>query len=104
MIERRRKEDQDQRVKAEWDAQLIHQENIALLMEQENKERRFDFNKKVSSQNTELSYEQRRQQEFLEKVVYTNVPTKEFFDQFNTTSKMMMATAPSVDDTHKIFQ
>ncbi|GIY37093.1 RIB43A-like with coiled-coils protein 1 [Caerostris darwini] len=87
MIERRRKEDQEQRVKAEWDAQLIHQENIALLMEQENKERRFDFNKKVSSLNTELSYEQRRQQEFLEKVVYTNVPTKEFFDQFNTTSR-----------------
>lgn len=45
------------------------------------------IDQEVREQNTILNSEQRRQHEYLDKVVYTNTPTAAYFDQFNTSSR-----------------
>ena len=43
--------------------------------------------KKLAEENLRMSIEQKNQQEFLKKVVYSNNPTASYFDQFNSTTR-----------------
>jgi hypothetical protein len=46
-----------------------------------------ELNKKIMEQNKQLCKEQTTNQEYVEHVLFTNVPTAEYYDQFNTTTR-----------------
>lgn len=46
-----------------------------------------ELDKKILEQNKQLAKEQTTKQEYMERVVFTNVPTEAYYDQFNTTTR-----------------
>lgn len=46
-----------------------------------------ELDKKILEQNKRLSKEQTTKREHMEHVVFTNVPTQAYYDQFNTTTR-----------------
>lgn len=46
-----------------------------------------ELNKKVLEQNKQLSKEQIAHREYTECVIFTNVPTEAYYEQFNTTTR-----------------
>lgn len=46
-----------------------------------------ELNKKILEQNKQLSREQITNREYTEHVFCTNVPTAEYYNQFNTTTR-----------------
>ncbi|GFR13741.1 RIB43A-like with coiled-coils protein 1 [Trichonephila clavata] len=87
MVEKQRRKEHENYERAQWDEQLIHQENMSLLLEEEQKNREVERKKKLDSLNLQLAREQKCQQEYLDNVVYKNYVSKEYFNQFNTTSR-----------------
>ncbi|GFS91811.1 RIB43A-like with coiled-coils protein 1 [Nephila pilipes] len=87
MMERQRRKEHENYEKAQWDEQLIQQENLSLLLEEEQKNREVERKKKLDSMNQQIAREQKCEQEYLENVVYKNYVSKEYFDQFNTSSR-----------------
>ncbi|KAG8200176.1 hypothetical protein JTE90_024961 [Oedothorax gibbosus] len=86
MAEKQKKKDQELYEKSLWDKQLRNMEDSFKRLEEERNNSRRKLDKDILLVNELLAQEQRRQQEFLNRV-YTNVPSKEFFEQFNTTSR-----------------
>lgn len=70
-----------------WDKQLSNQATLAQFKEEEEEKQKFQAERKIAMQNLELSQHQRLQQEHLNKIIYSNTPTENYFDQFNTTSR-----------------
>lgn len=46
-----------------------------------------ELNKQILEQNKQLSKEQTRNRERAEHVIFTNVPTAAYYDQFNTITR-----------------
>jgi len=57
------------------------------LLSQEQERQRRELNKKITKENQEQALADKQRKEFYNKVLYTNVPTDAFYDQFNTTSR-----------------
>jgi len=57
-----------------------------LLMKEQERQRR-EINKKITKENQEQAIADKQRKEFYNKVLYTNVPTDAYYDQFNTTSR-----------------
>lgn len=87
MSEKQKRKDKELYENTLWDEQVRSLDDTCKRLEEEQRSNRRKLNEKITSMNEYLAQEQRRQQEFLNKVVYTNAPSKEFFDQFNTTSR-----------------
>jgi len=56
-----------------------------LSKEQERQKKELDM--KIARENQEQAIADKQRREFYDKVLYTNVPTDAFYDQFNTTSR-----------------
>lgn len=82
-----RKQEQENYKEALWHEQIKNQDIVAKLKEDEEENQNTEIKKKVAKQNEDLSQEQKFQQEYLNKVVYTNAPSENYFSQFNTTSR-----------------
>lgn len=87
ILEDERKKMREEHEKAEWDRQLIHQCRGGILNERQQKRDRRQMNKELCLMNHELAREQASHNEYLNKVVYTNPPTEDYFAQFNTTTR-----------------
>ncbi|ORX54291.1 RIB43A-domain-containing protein [Piromyces finnis] len=59
--------------------------NDLLCKEQERQKR--ELNKKITEENQKQAIADKERKEFYNKVLYTNVPTDAFYDQFNTSSR-----------------
>ncbi|KAG4088758.1 RIB43A-domain-containing protein [Neocallimastix lanati (nom. inval.)] len=57
------------------------------LLCQEQERQRRAINIKISQENQEQALADKQRKEFFDKVLYTNVPTDAYYDQFNTTSR-----------------
>ncbi|XP_017286437.1 RIB43A-like with coiled-coils protein 1 [Kryptolebias marmoratus] len=70
-----------------WDFQLLKMSREAQEEERSAAELRRQQRIEVDRVNMELAREQQAHQEYLNKKLYTNKPTKEYFNQFNTSSR-----------------
>lgn len=58
---------------------MISQFNLCFPLRQRNKQ--------LAEENKRLAEQHKNHKNFLDKVVYTNVPTESFFEQFNKSSR-----------------
>ncbi|KAJ8047144.1 RIB43A-like with coiled-coils protein 2 [Holothuria leucospilota] len=85
--EKKQLQSEEQQRNEEWDRQRLSDARVATLMDREQERMRKALEKEQVDSNLRLSADQKAQQEYLNKEVYTNPPTASYFQQFNTSSR-----------------
>uniref|UniRef100_A0A182PYL7 RIB43A-like with coiled-coils protein 2 n=1 Tax=Anopheles epiroticus TaxID=199890 RepID=A0A182PYL7_9DIPT len=83
---KRRRENEASTRKA-WDRLANDFDRTVTMKEHELNRRRHVLAEQIRHENHQLSMEQQRKLEYLDKVVYQNRPTQAYFDQFNTCTR-----------------
>ncbi|XP_037030864.1 RIB43A-like with coiled-coils protein 2 [Bradysia coprophila] len=86
-IELNRKRDEDEITQSQWQQQTNNLARITELKEREIERARRTLNQKLQTENRQMADEQKCYQDYMNKVVFTNSPTSEYFNQFNTSSR-----------------
>nr|XP_046251663.1 RIB43A-like with coiled-coils protein 1 [Scatophagus argus] len=86
-LERQRQRDAEKAQDAAWDLQALKLSREAEAEERRAAELRREKRLQTDHYNMQLAREQWEYQEYLNKELYTNKPTKDYFHQFNTSSR-----------------
>ncbi|XP_019114794.2 RIB43A-like with coiled-coils protein 1 [Larimichthys crocea] len=86
-LERQKQRDSEKAQDAAWELQLLKLSREAEEEERREAELRREKRFQTDRYNVQLAREQQANQEYLNKKLYTNRPTKEYFYQFNTSSR-----------------
>ncbi|XP_030590208.1 RIB43A-like with coiled-coils protein 1 [Archocentrus centrarchus] len=86
-LEREKQKDAEKIQDAAWDLKLLKLTREAEKEDRRAAELRREQRIQMDHYNMQLAREQLAQQEYLNKTLYTNKPTKDFFYQFNTSSR-----------------
>ncbi|CAJ1085234.1 RIB43A-like with coiled-coils protein 1 [Xyrichtys novacula] len=86
-VEKQRQYEAEKVKKAAWEFQLLKQAREAEEEEKRGAELRREKRIQTDLYNMHLAREQQARQEYLDKKLYTNKPTKDYFYQFNTSSR-----------------
>lgn len=84
-LKKRRIEEESQ--KKEWDKCTEDMYRTMTLKERELSRSIRNMNHQIRNENEELAKEQKEKIEHYEKVVNTNTPSDDYFDQFNTSAR-----------------
>ncbi|KFU93636.1 RIB43A-like with coiled-coils protein 2, partial [Chaetura pelagica] len=87
VLEKQRLKQEEQRREAEWDRQRLQAARALLVLERHHQRQNRELRQALDSVNTELSHEQRSKNIYLKEEEYSNVPTDQYYAQFNTTSR-----------------
>ncbi|PNF15395.1 RIB43A-like with coiled-coils protein 1 [Cryptotermes secundus] len=87
IVENEAKRQAQARLETEWQEMVIGIDKHCVLQEREIMRKQRELDKKILEQNKQLAKEQTTKQEYMERVVFTNVPTEAYYDQFNTTTR-----------------
>uniref|UniRef100_A0A2R9CJG0 RIB43A-like with coiled-coils protein 1 n=1 Tax=Pan paniscus TaxID=9597 RepID=A0A2R9CJG0_PANPA len=71
----------------EWKSQTMSSAQAVLELEEQERELCAVFQRGLGSFNQQLANEQKAQQDYLNSVIYTNQPTAQYHQQFNTSSR-----------------
>ncbi|CBY35008.1 unnamed protein product [Oikopleura dioica] len=71
----------------QWDDERIRQAKTLTLMERSEARQRREQQKSLIEENRRLAKEQAAKINYIDHEVYTNPPTRAYFNQFNTTSR-----------------
>uniref|UniRef100_A0A1Y9HAN8 RIB43A-like with coiled-coils protein 2 n=1 Tax=Anopheles farauti TaxID=69004 RepID=A0A1Y9HAN8_9DIPT len=85
--ELKRKRQDEANIKQTWDQLANDFDRTVTIKERELIRRRHALGEQIRHENHLLAMEQQRKLDHLDKVVYQNRPTQEYFDQFNTCSR-----------------
>ncbi|KAJ3658979.1 hypothetical protein Zmor_010689 [Zophobas morio] len=77
----------EKRMDREYEDFLNGTQQTISLMDKEELRKHREFIRSLAEDNKKLAEEQKLRKEFMEKVVYTNRPTQEFYDQFNKSTR-----------------
>lgn len=72
---------------ARWETITNNLARTTLMAEQELARKQRSLNQELRDENYRLAEEQKSRNNYFDKVVYTNPPTQEYFNQFNTTTR-----------------
>ncbi|KAK9515374.1 hypothetical protein VZT92_026026 [Zoarces viviparus] len=86
-VERQRQREAEKIQDAAWELHLLKLSRGAEEEDRRAEELRAEKRIQTDSYNMQLAREQQAYQEYLNKKLYTNKPTKDYFYQFNTTSR-----------------
>ncbi|NWI12306.1 RIBC2 protein, partial [Crypturellus soui] len=87
ILEKQRLKEEEHQRNAEWDRQRVQAARAQLLLERQQQRQTQEWRRAVDSINAELSQEQKSKNMHLKEEEYSNVPTAEYYAQFNTTSR-----------------
>ncbi|XP_063703141.1 RIB43A-like with coiled-coils protein 2 [Culicoides brevitarsis] len=85
--ERQKLRDEQKAIEDKWDQMTENQLRTLSLIERDEMRKRHYELARMRQENEKLADEQNREREFIEKKVYTNEPTDEYYGMFNTTSR-----------------
>ncbi|XP_065427285.1 RIB43A-like with coiled-coils protein 1 isoform X2 [Chrysemys picta bellii] len=85
--ENQRLREAERQREAEWQAQRQRAARAAMVLEEEERLARLQLRKGLDAYNQQLAQEQRAQQQYLQREVYTNPPSAQYHLQFNTSSR-----------------
>ncbi|XP_030403080.1 RIB43A-like with coiled-coils protein 1 [Gopherus evgoodei] len=85
--ENQRLREAEQQREAEWEVQRQLAAHAAMVLEEEQHRARLQLRKGLDAYNQQLAQEQRAQQQYLQREVYTNPPSAQYHLQFNTSSR-----------------
>ncbi|RMC02782.1 hypothetical protein DUI87_19973 [Hirundo rustica rustica] len=86
-LEKQRVREQERRRDAEWDRQRLQAARVQLLWERHLQRQNRVQRQDLDVRNAELSREQKAKNIYLKEEEYSNIPTEEFYAQFNTTTR-----------------
>ncbi|NXB32910.1 RIBC2 protein, partial [Eulacestoma nigropectus] len=86
-LEKLRVTEQERQRDAEWDRQRLQNARAQLLWERQQQRQNRVQRRDLDFVNAELSQEQKAKNIFLKEEEYSNIPTEEFYAQFNTTTR-----------------
>ncbi|NXC35369.1 RIBC2 protein, partial [Campylorhamphus procurvoides] len=87
VLEKLRTKEQERRRDAEWDRQRVQAARAQLLLEREQQRQRREQRRDLDFMNSELSQEQRAKNIYLKEEEYSNIPTAQYYAQFNTSTR-----------------
>ncbi|XP_017944045.2 LOW QUALITY PROTEIN: RIB43A-like with coiled-coils protein 2 [Manacus vitellinus] len=79
--------EQERQRDAEWDRQRVQAARAQMLLEREQRRQLRERRRDLDCMNAELSQEQRAKNIYLKEEAYSNVPTAQYYAQFNTTTR-----------------
>ncbi|XP_064414350.1 RIB43A-like with coiled-coils protein 2 [Latimeria chalumnae] len=79
--------EQERQRQAEWDKQLMLTDRAGMILNREAERMAARCRQEQDEYNRQLAQEHKAQKEYLEKNVFTNIPTAHYYTQFNTTSR-----------------
>ncbi|XP_032545284.1 RIB43A-like with coiled-coils protein 2 [Chiroxiphia lanceolata] len=82
-----RLKEQERQREAEWDRQRLQAARAQMLLEREQRRQRRERRRDLDFMNAELSQEQRAKNIYLKEEAYSNIPTAQYYAQFNTTTR-----------------
>ncbi|NWU84984.1 RIBC2 protein, partial [Onychorhynchus coronatus] len=82
-----RMKEQERQRDAEWDRQRVQAARAQILLERELQRQHRERRRDLDFMNAELSQEQRAKNIHLKEEAYSNVPTAQYYAQFNTTTR-----------------
>ncbi|RZB77478.1 RIB43A-like with coiled-coils protein 2 [Asbolus verrucosus] len=85
--EMKKRKEFEKRRDREFDDFLNGTQSTIALMDKEQERKQRESVRQLAEENRKLAVEQKMRKEFLDKVVYTNRPTEEFYDQFNKSTR-----------------
>ncbi|NXF09400.1 RIBC2 protein, partial [Smithornis capensis] len=86
-LENLRLREQERQRDAEWDRQRLQAARAQLLLEREQQRQDRERRRSLDCVNTELSQEQKAKNIYLKEEEYSNIPTAQYYAQFNTTTR-----------------
>ncbi|XP_037629984.1 RIB43A-like with coiled-coils protein 1 [Sebastes umbrosus] len=86
-LQKQRQRDAEKIQDAAWDLQLLKMSRAAEEEQRKAEELRREKRMQTERYNMQLAEEQQAHQEYLNKKLYTNKPSKDYFYQFNTSSR-----------------
>lgn len=87
IVELKKKRELEARMNKEMDDYINGTQRTIYLMDRELEMKQKERNKQVAEENKRLAEEQNKRKQYLDKIVYSNVPTDDFYDQFNKSSR-----------------
>ncbi|NXO42271.1 RIBC2 protein, partial [Locustella ochotensis] len=87
VLEKERVREQERRRDAEWDRQRLQAARAQLLWERQQQRQGRVQRQDLDDWNAELSQEQKAKNIYLKEEEYSNIPTEEFYAQFNTSTR-----------------
>ncbi|KAM4748502.1 RIB43A-like with coiled-coils protein 2 [Rhinophrynus dorsalis] len=87
MQEKMRLKEEERLRLAEWDQQRVQAARAMILLERQQKRQERELRQAQDHINLQLAQAQKAQKIYLDKEVFTNNPTAQYFEQFNTTSR-----------------
>ncbi|NXU12503.1 RIBC2 protein, partial [Pardalotus punctatus] len=85
--EKLRVREQERRIDAEWDRQRLQNARAQLLWERHQQRQDRVHRRDLDDVNAGLSQEQKARNMYLKEEEYSNIPTDEYYAQFNTTTR-----------------
>ncbi|XP_027558342.1 RIB43A-like with coiled-coils protein 2 [Neopelma chrysocephalum] len=82
-----RMKEQERQRDMEWDRQRVQAARAQMLLEREQRRQLRERRRDLDFMNAELSQEQRAKNIYLKEEAYSNVPTAQYYAQFNTTTR-----------------
>ncbi|NXW40527.1 RIBC2 protein, partial [Nyctiprogne leucopyga] len=87
VLEKLRLKEEERQRDAEWDRQRIQAARAQLVLERHQERQNREHRQALDNINTELSQEQKSKNICLKEEAYSNIPTSQYYAQFNTTSR-----------------
>ncbi|GBM05362.1 RIB43A-like with coiled-coils protein 2 [Araneus ventricosus] len=79
--------EREQQKKKEWDEFILGQQQMFQLLDSAEKRTSQELSKKLEIENQEIAQQQKQYREYFNKVINSNIPSEQYFAQFNTTSR-----------------
>ncbi|XP_025159066.1 RIB43A-like with coiled-coils protein 2 isoform X1 [Harpegnathos saltator] len=77
----------EKRTDEEWDRLMTSHLQVAYSHARELDQRKSELNKKIAEENLQLAERQKSHQDYLNRVLYKNMPTADFYEQFNKSTR-----------------
>ncbi|GFT74616.1 RIB43A-like with coiled-coils protein 2 [Nephila pilipes] len=81
------KKEHEQQKEKEWNKLILDRQCMSRYLDDEDSIEYRKFCKQLEMENQQLAQQQTQYQEYFNKVINTNVPSKKYFNQFNTSSR-----------------
>ncbi|XP_039294499.1 RIB43A-like with coiled-coils protein 2 [Nilaparvata lugens] len=85
--ERKARREEEEKIEKAWAEQMLNASQVVSQRTTEMMMKQRELNRQMLELNKKLSQEQRMKKEYSDKVIYTNRPTEEYFNQFNTCTR-----------------
>ncbi|XP_075712064.1 RIB43A-like with coiled-coils protein 2 [Rhinoderma darwinii] len=85
--EKMRLKEAERQRQAEWDRKRVQEARAMVLLERQQKRQERELRKVQDHLNLQLAQAHKAQKNYLDQEVFSNTPTGEYFQQFNTTSR-----------------